>query len=142
MDNNNTFINKKLNKLKKLFPKWNISYKNCFYYIKNDHFNMTLYYKNIFINELIDIYNSIDYITEFLLLNGFENKTCYRDNFYEELSYHYINKILMIKIILQNTLYFRLEYMQIKKSYKPDKLIEKLREILDLNSLSKPVISS
>jgi hypothetical protein len=92
---------KNVKKLNEICPKWDVSYKDHFYHINSNHFNIYTYYKNICISKIIDIYNSIDYITEFLLLNGFINKF-----------YCYYNETLMIKIILYNNFYFILEYMQ------------------------------
>lgn len=87
------------------------------------------------INKLINVYNSIDYITEFLLLNGFV-----KVSYCEELFYCYNNKTLMIKVILHN-LYFILEYMQYNliEICNPNELIEKLREILNIDSRNKLV---
>ena len=129
---------KNVKKLKELCSKWDISYKNHFYYINSDHFNIYIYYKDISINRIIDTYNSIDYITEFLLLNVFV-KVSY--NYCEELFYCYNNETLMIKIILHNNFYFILEYMQFNliEICNPDKLIEKLRETLNIDARNKLV---
>lgn len=77
-----------LDKLQKLFPKWKII-ANKYHYIEIEtkYFNTTLFdIDNIDLKNIQDIYDSNEYIVEFLLLNEFARVDRYGN------TYEYCNK--------------------------------------------------
>lgn len=137
---------KNVKKLQKLCPKWKITEFYGDIYIKSEYFygpmigqsiNNSVHINNsVPIDNIIDIYNSIDIITNFLSLNGFKRL--------QDLTYCYSNGEINISIIsyFSYSLTFAKYMHRWICSYSSSELIEKLREILDLDSLSKLVINN
>ena len=123
-----------LDKLQKLFPKWKLSYDKYHYIkIETKYFNTTLFnIHDINLKNIQDIYNSNEYIIEFLLLNGFVQINDYN-------TYEYCNKKINItiyismdfKYIINNT------FNNTKSFMNSTQLIKKLKEILDIESRNK-----
>lgn len=114
-----------LERLQSLFSKYNIRNHDATSYSMDIFENTYVILKNIGfekLDQMIDVYNSIDYITEFLLLNGFEN-SC--SSFFANLNFR-------IFICLDPHVYFA-----DGKSYNSQDLITYLREKLDLESSNK-----
>jgi hypothetical protein len=132
-----------MDKIHKLLPKWNISKNKSRIYIKSKHFYIKISTSDICgsrcIDNMVDIHNSIDYITEFLLLNNFiYEKRWYDDDKY----YRYFNKQKIITVTLDGNFMYNVSYGSFNEHnyYNSQQLLDVLREKLELNSLNKHVV--
>lgn len=132
-----------MDKIHKLLPNWEISKNKLRIYIKSEHFNTNLNTSDICgsrcIDNMIDIHNSIDYVTEFLLLNDFIHENRWYDG---DKYYRYFNKQKIITVTLDGNFMYNVSYGSFNEHnyYNSQQLLDVLREKLDLNSLNKPVI--
>lgn len=131
-----------MDKIVELLPNWNISKNKSRIYIKSEHFYIKISTSDICgssIDNMIDIHNSIDYITEFLLLNDFIHENRWYDG---DKYYRYFNKQKIITVTLDGNFMYNVSYSSFNEHnyYNSQQLLDVLREKLDLNSLNKPII--
>ena len=132
-----------MDKIFELLPNWDISKNKSRIYIKSEHFYIKISTSDIcvsrYIDNMIDIHNSIDYVTEFLLLNDFIHENRWYDG---DKYYRYFNKQKIITVTLDGNFMYNVSYGSFNEHnyYNSQQLLDVLREKLDLNSLNKPVI--
>jgi hypothetical protein len=132
-----------MDKIFELLPNWEISKNKSRIYIKSEHFYIKINTSDIrgsmYIHNMVDIHNSIDYVTEFLLLNNFTYERRWYDN---NKYYRYFNKQKIITVTLDGNFMYNVSYGSFNEHnyYNSQQLLIVLREKLDLDSLNKPVI--
>jgi len=126
-----------IKQLQELFPNWEFISNPPKITIKSKYFSMDI--RKEYISNLSDIYNSIDYMTKFLQLNGFYDTTgtCYNQTYYRWVKDSSTQN--MIIIILQNNFnYYLFGYNKYNKECKnSQELMDYLKEVLDVNSMNK-----
>jgi hypothetical protein len=120
-----------LEKLQKIFPNWIIFTKCDCIYVTNKYFECC--YNVYDINKMIDIYNSIDYIIEFLLNNDFKHvkTSCNAIYFNVDLCIH-------ILIDIQNC-YIYNKYENYYEPYSSNDFIVKIKELIEYENPFKKV---
>jgi hypothetical protein len=126
-----------IKQLQELFPNWEFISNPPKITIKSKYFSMDI--RKEYISNLSDIYNSIYYMTDFLQLNGFYNTTFCNCG---QKHYRWVKDSSaqnMIVIILQNNFnYYLFGYNNYTKECKnSQKLIDYLKEVLDVNFMNK-----
>lgn len=113
-----------IEQLQELFPKWRFFKINKSVWINSGEFECQ-HLKSDIIDNMMDIYNSIDFVVEFLISNGFEREYNGNHNFY------IYNSDVSIRIFI-NANYYLLsvnnkEYIELSF----DELIGKIKELIN-----------
>ena len=123
-----------LQKMRELYPKYDITidvkyqqFNYSYKYFKSAHYYGSSYFTD---KNMLDVYNSIDYVVLFLLENDFIRTS--------PDSGHYINKDFNISIIIRHNGYLLLE-SECYTMYRSDGFLKRIKQLLDIKTPFKKV---
>lgn len=117
-----------------LFPKWSFKEDKDYIYIRFDDIDRKFYKQFICLDKITNVYNSIDYIINFLELNNFS--TIYKKCKYTLCEYYNKKLNIYVYIYVDNYMYI------IDKIYydcDSEMMLYKLKEILEVESQIKSI---
>jgi len=140
--------------LQDMFPKWNISKNGRFYEFLCEHCYFLIFdmYIDKYINRVKDVYDSIDFIAQFLLENGFIkiiyqhpyrlHEMTYEYTFTEKCTEDFEGNIITEKnkIVISIEYAYYIIYDDIDEAFDSNRFVEKIKEILDIESRNKITI--